>query len=349
MNLSHNAISRPAEAFLTVVRPAVDEGHLPCALFAVANREGLLRCDTVGGPKPDSIFLLASVTKPIVATGILRLVEQGAISLHEPIANHWPEFAVNHKETVTPWHLLTHTSGLDEGYAQRQPKEGAPLPHGDVREIEARLVQETFLNFAPGSRYRYCNAGFRAIAALIERLSGRDYVEYLRAEVLAPLGMADTTFSPTGSQRERAMPVLDMPFSPGLFAALASPSGGYWSTAADLIRFGQMLLGKGQFQGNRVLGSATVAAATRVHYEGVNSDDPIQPAPVYRGLGFQVVGAGRAGLVPVGTFGHGGATGTYLWVDPHHDLVIVFLTNRWGQDSRWRQRAINAFYGALEE
>lgn len=107
-------------------------------------------------------------------------------------------------------------------------------------------------------------------------------------------------------------------------------------------------LAGGARRGARILQPATVAAATRVQYVGEQDDDPIRPSTVYRGLGFSIVGPQRAELVPVGVYGHGGATGTRLWIDPIHDLVIVFLTNRWGQDNRWRDRAINAFYGQIE-
>lgn len=90
-----------------------------------------------------------------------------------------------------------------------------------------------------------------------------------------------------------------------------------------------------------------VAAATRVQYQGNSDAAIVQPAVVYRGLGFQVFGPASAELVPPGTYGHGGATGTRLWIDPVNDLVGVFLTNGWGVESIWRDRAINAFYGQL--
>lgn len=351
MNVSLDALSGAFDAFKSVVNSAVTEGHLPSAVFAVATREKLLLDDAVGPPdgatRPTaaSIYLLASITKPIVATAMLRLVERGLIALDEPVANHWPEFAVNHKGSVTLWHLLTHTSGLDESYAERRVAvEGANL-----RDLDAQLVRDTFLSFEPGSRYRYCNAAFRVMAVLIEQLTGRSYDDFVRDEVLTPLGMSDTTFSPSAEQRERAMPVVDARFDLSRFVALALPSGGYWSTTRDLVAFGQMYLNGGRHGQTRVLGTAAVAAATRVQYEGVDDGDAIRPSPVYRGLGFSIVGPGRSGLVPIGTYGHGGATGTRLWIDPVHGLVIVFLTNRWDQDNRWRERALNAFYGSLED
>lgn len=349
--MTNSSLGRAADAFWRVARAAVEAGHLPSALLAVANREEILCCEAIGGrqgethPRKDSIFLLASITKPIIATAVLRLVEQGLILLHEPVANHWPEFAANNKEAVTLWHLLTHTSGLDESNLMHRD----PSDRGPIADLEARRVAATFLGFSPGTRYRYCNAAFRVMAVLIERLTGQGYVEYLDEQVLRPLGMIDTTFRPDNRQSERVMPVLDLPFDRDLFVSAAFPSAGYWSTAADLVAFGQAYLGGGQRRGVRVLQPATVAMATRVHYEGVQEDDPIRPSTVYRGLGFSIVGPKRSELVPVGVYGHGGATGTRLWIDPLHDLVLVFLTNRWNQDNRWRDRAINAFYGQLED
>jgi CubicO group peptidase (beta-lactamase class C family) len=327
----------------------VADGHLPSAVFAVANPEETLAVEAVG-PAPaagpdlrDSIYLLASITKPIVATGILQLVERGAILLHEPIAHLWPEFAANGKEGITLWHLLTHTSGLDESYSDRL-RAG---PEVSPRVADAAALVETGLIFRPGSAYRYCNAAFRVMAILIERLSGQPYPEYLHANVLEPAGMIDTTFAPAGRRADRAVEVLDMFVPMPMFVAAASPAGGYWSTAADLLAFGQAYLNQGQGRRGRILGPAGVAAATRIQYRGNDDLDQIQPAPVYRGLGWGVVGPGRSELVSLGAFRHGGATGTLLLVDPVRRLVLTFLTNRWDQDNRWRDRAINAFFAEL--
>lgn len=349
MSLNAEQLNGPFEAAWRVLEDAVAAGNLPSAVFALANAEETLGVEASGpglgqtAVSPDSIFLLASITKPIVATGILQLVERGSILLHEPIANLWPEFAANGKPGITLWHLLTHTSGLDESYAERLERS----PGADLRDLDARGVAETGLDFPPGSAYHYCNAGFRAMATLIERISGQSYPEYLAEHVLRPAGMVDTTFAPIGARAERAVPVLDMPYPMAGFVAAASPAGGYWSTAADLIAFGQAYLNGGKGRRGSVLGPATIAAATRVQYTGNDDADAIQPAPVYRGLGWGLVGPGRSELLPLGTYRHGGATGTVLLVDPIHRLVLTVLTNRWDQDGRWRDRAINALYSGL--
>lgn len=345
--VSTHRVERAFEAAWKVISRAVADDQLPSAVFAVAGRDELIRIAATGPaqgswrPTTDSIYLLASISKPIVATAILQLVDAGQVLLNEPVANLWPEFAVNHKDTVTLWHLLTHTSGLDESDRARNG-----IPQDGARAWDVAAVRDTSLSFVPGSRYRYCNAAFRAMVTLVERLTGRDYVDILAERVLAPIGMADTSFAPSADSG-RVAPVLDCPFVLDDWVGLASPSGGYWSTATDLVAFGQMWLKQGSVGETRVLSSASVRAATRVQYEGTNLDDPIQPAPIYRGLGFSIRGPGRTELLPVGSYGHGGATGTQLWIDPINALVLVFLTNRWGQPAQWRDRALNAFYGEL--
>jgi len=348
VSLSASVVSRAFDAAWRSLHRDVESGELPSAVLAVANADETIRTEAMTAPGmawrvgSDSIFLLASITKPIVATRVLQLVEEGRILLNEPVARYWPEFATNHKETVTLWHLLTHTSGLDEGYTAQFREKAVP----DLRAADTAGVRDTFLNYAPGSRYRYCNAAFRVMTHVIEVLTGQDYISSISSGVLTRMDMPNTTFVPDPSS-EKVAPVLDFPHAMDAWLALGSPSGGYWSTAPDLISFGQSWLKNGVAGGGRVLSAASVAAATRVQYEGTDDDQPIQPAPVYRGLGWALSGPRRSELIPAGCFGHGGATGTRLLVDPFNQLVLVFLTNRWSQTGFARDRAINAFYGAL--
>src|SRR5262245_37392118 len=204
VSMDAERIANSFESAWRVIQAAVAAGHLPSAVLAVANAEETLAIRRTGpngdeSVKPDAIFLLASVTKPIAATAILQLVERGDLLLHEPVANLWPEFAANGKEQVTLWHLLTHTSGLNESF-------GRPSS-SDLRAWETEAVRATGLDFPPGSRYRYCTASFRVMTALIERLTDQPYDVHLDAKVLRPSGMIDTTFTPRGALAARAMPV----------------------------------------------------------------------------------------------------------------------------------------------
>lgn len=333
------------ESAYQVVAEGVASGALPSGVLAVATAHETVRLDAFGPLGTESIFLLASITKPIFATGVMRLVERGRVLLNTPVAEVVPEFGQAGKGDVRLWHLLTHTSGLDEAWVVR---EAGPAPRRPERLLA--LACAAPLQFRPGSRYAYCNQTFAVMAELIHRIDGRDHASYLRQEVLEPLGMQDTSYVPPDSPR--VAPVHDAPWGVdaaqrAAWIAQHSPSGGLWSTAADLVTFGQMLLGGGEHGGYRVLAPATLAAMTRLQTAGIPMSSPLGEVASAYGLGFsKAVMHGDNGpsqeLRSASGFGHGGATGTYLLVEPQLDLVIVFLTNRWGIDVPHQKRVFNA-------
>jgi CubicO group peptidase (beta-lactamase class C family) len=332
-----------------VVSDGVERGELPSTVLAVGNTRQMLRLEAFGPVAADSIFLLASITKPIFATGLMRLVERGRVLLNTPIGAVVPEFAQAGKADVRLWHLLTHTSGLDEDWVLRQ---GGPAPREPARLLD--LACAAPLQFRPGSRYTYCNPSFAVMAELIRRLDGRDHATYLSQEVLEPLGMRDTSYEPPESPRVVAVhdaPWGEDPAVRAAWIAQRSPSGGLWSTAVDVLTFGQMLLGGGQRNGYRVLAPATLAAMTQLQTAGIPMSSPLGEVASAYGLGFsKAVMHGDNGpaqeLRTSDGFGHGGATGTYLLVEPRLDLVIVFLTNRWGIDVPHQKRVFNAVIAA---
>ncbi|MGQ9684013.1 MAG: serine hydrolase domain-containing protein [Anaerolineae bacterium] len=331
-----------------VARLYVEQGEVPSAVLAVGNREGLVRCEAFSGQDaaaPDSIYLLASISKPITATALMQLVEDGLLVLSEPLARYIPEFAQPAKPTVTAHHLLTHTSGMEEkAYWDTLGASLAPV------EAFVRAACCAGLHFQPGSRYEYCTLSFFVLAELIARLSGMPYVDYLRERVLVPLGMVDTSFDP-GAENPRAMPVRNFLPEPALamWKALAVPGGGLWSTAADLVAFGRAFLNGGCADtGARLLAPATIDLMTRDHVAGLVEMVEGQPRPAHYGLGW-----GKAplrGHMPgsAQAFEHSGATGTLLLVDPEWDLVYVFLTNRWEASDQARLGALQAVYAALQ-
>lgn len=335
------------DAAFSTISDAVSVGQLPSGVLAVASSEGIVRQQSFGPVTTDSLFLIASITKSIFAAGVLRLVERGHLLLDEPVATHLPAFGANGKQDVRLWHLLTHTSGVDEAWVAQQV--------GRERYRWPRLVEATCaapLRFRPGSRYEYANPPFVIMAELVERLSGVDHATYLRDNVLAPLGMADTSYAPADSPR--VAPVLDPPWSEGHRAdwiGLRHPAAGLWSTATDLVRFGQALLGDGELDGYQVLAPATIRAMTRKQTVCVPVASPIGDLQAYYGLGVSKTGPNNASgpsgdLRTAAGFGHGGATGTYLWIEPEYDLIFVFLTNRWGQLDAYLKRALNAVIAA---
>jgi CubicO group peptidase (beta-lactamase class C family) len=333
-----------------VLRDAVATGELPSGLLAVATARETVRCEAFGPDGPiatDGIYSLMSVTKPIVATAVLQLVERGRLLIESPVARYMPEFAVNGKQSVTVWHLLTHTSGLNDSYlaAAGLPEDRFPTPEQDLAAVCA-----TYVRFAPGTRYEYCNSAFRILGELISRQSGTPYTDYLRERVLAPAGMVDTSFSPEPAKQGRLMPVhaWEESFRAGLdgWMALAAPAGGLFGTVADLVAFGQTMLNGGVGRHGRVLSPAAVRTMTRLQTEGIPDHATGEAAYYALGWGKEPSRTGR--LVSPSGFGHGGWTGTHLWVEPDLDLVLVFLTNRLGVEGRVRTAVFNAAMASLE-
>jgi serine-type D-Ala-D-Ala carboxypeptidase len=335
------------DAAYATIAEEVGSGGLASGVLAVANADELLRLEAFGPVATDSIFLLASITKPIFATSVMRLVESGTVLLNDPVARVVPEFGANGKADVRLWHLLTHTSGLDEGWVNQ----------GAGRREWAEVVERACaapLQFQPGARYAYCNASFIVMGEMVHRLTGKDHATYLTDAVLEPLQMHDSCFIPSEGS-PRVVPVLDPPWSNeqerAAWLGLRHPAAGLWSTATDLVRFGQALLRDGELDGYRLLSPITLRAMTTLQTSTISAVTDAGQFPAYYGLGFGKAGPhGERGpsseLRSPGGFGHGGATGTYLWVEPEFDLVFVFLTNRWLQDDRTVKRALNATIAA---
>jgi serine-type D-Ala-D-Ala carboxypeptidase len=339
------AMDRLAHA-ARVADDAVARGQHPGALIVVANsaeRVWTHLAPGADGLSEQSIFLLASITKPIVSTAVMRLVEEGRLALNLPVAHYIPEFAAHGKARVTTYHLLTHTSGLEEArWAEELSGRGAP-PADYVR-----AACESYLHFEPGERCEYCSLSFAILGELIARLGGRPYPDYLREHVFAPLGMRDTAFQPIDPAR--AAPVYDAgdPEQVANFTAAAHPGGGLWSTASDLVAFGQALLRGGVYNGHRLIGPAALDTMTRNYTRGMVELVDRYAEPFNYGLGWGKPDPNGSTLGSERAYGHGGATGTYLWVDPAWDLAFIFLTNRWGLETDTARRALNAVYGALE-
>jgi len=353
--MTHVDKNRLDKAFAVVER-AVMAGEASSGVLAVADHRSLLDCRAYSAPgvekaaTEDTVFLIASISKPIVGTMLMQLVDDGAVTLADPISLYVPEFDAPGKPVVNLWSLLTHTSGLQEETWHDV------LRRGDLSEVNdayLRAACDGSLAFAPRSSYLYCTLSFRLLAEVVARVRGRSYQDELRARVLLPTGMVDTAFDPLEvdprGTRTASVEGVDARFVP-FFTALASPGGGLWSTAADLARFGQAFLNDGQAVGGRLLSPATVSLMTREHTDGLfdfGARDAVPPVKAHYGLawgkqsynGWQV-GSPRA-------FGHDGVTGTRLWIDPQYDLVYVYLTNHWESASTLKDRALGAVYGAL--
>ncbi|MBA2276110.1 MAG: beta-lactamase family protein [Chloroflexi bacterium] len=262
-------------ACLSPAASAVEAGTIPSAVVTVADSSGTILTELFPGPstprlRGDSIFFLASLTKPVVATAVMRMVERGLVDLHDPIQRLVPAFRGPGKELITAWHVLTHTAGIQD-------------VHPDVlrqqRPSTARLLEmvcQAPLRFEPGSRYEYCSSSFHLLAELLERCTGRPFPEALHELVMEPAGMVDTSFDPRHA-RPRILPVDGVPMRNRLvrelvlryLARTALPGGGLWGTEDDLARFGRALLPNVIADGRGLLSAASVAEMTREQTAGI--------------------------------------------------------------------------------
>jgi CubicO group peptidase (beta-lactamase class C family) len=354
--------AKPDKEKLAAVRKRMErfvkDGQLAGAVTVVGNARGVLSLEAVGrlrlgGEEPmprDGLFRIASMTKPITATGIMILADEGKLAVTDPVEKHLPEFrgqmlvAERTKDLltlkrparpITLRDLLTHTSGLPfypEGLRDLYAKRNRSL-------AEATLaVSQRPLEFAPGSRWAYCNSGIDTLGRIIEVVSGQNYERFLARRVFEPLGMKDTTFWPSKEQKKR-IPTLCRRKDGKLIAAPGSrlgppegarhpiPAGGLYSTGADLARFYRMMLNGGALDGKRVLSAASVKAMTSVQTGELKCG--FTPGMGF-GYGFGVVREpeGVTGMLSPGSFGHGGAFGTQSWADPKRGLFVILLIQR---------------------
>ena len=255
-------------------RTARESGRLPFTIVAVANRDGLIR----GGRGPregdrigaTAVCLLASITKPIVATAVMRLAQEGRFPLSVPIRRWLPELDTAGMAPFTAWHVLTHTTGFPDIDLVSM------LSQGGGQEELLRLTIAAGQATPPGNVFRYASFTFDLLVVAIERALDTPFDTILRETVLDPLGMAETGFDlpPAGPGRG---PVVygdlpgSMPRVPGVsnehavaaFSAVRLAGGGLWSTAHDLVRFGRAFLRGGELDGVRILGRPLVDLMTR--------------------------------------------------------------------------------------
>jgi CubicO group peptidase (beta-lactamase class C family) len=279
--------------------------------------------------EPDSIFLLASITKPVTALALMRLVDRGLVSLDDPVAHYIPEFTAGERGKILVRHILSHISGLPSMPPENTElrRANAPLSRFVERTIVAPLI------FSPGTQYRYQSAGLLLAGEIVERLTGMRLREYLQGDVFAPLGMSRSALGMGNFVLKKTAWVKDSPnanphdlkrfgANTPYWRDQGHPWGGMHSSAMDLALLMRMMLNGGKYSGKRILSRAAIDAMTRDQNRGLH-------APY--GLGWALAkspGASRFGeLVSDATFGHTGATGTVAWADPERDLICVILTN----------------------
>jgi CubicO group peptidase (beta-lactamase class C family) len=290
--------------------------------------------------RTDTVFRLASVTKPVTCAGIMILVDEGRLSLIDPVEKFLPELkdlklnpcgtlAGYNCEPVTPSRpvnvldLMTHTSGLPGGTPA-----GAAPPTTLAERVAA--VRGTTLLFEPGTAWNYSNIGIAALGRIIEVIAGEPYDRFLAERIFEPLAMKDTFFFVPPDKANRVASVYryetdGLKLVPMTAPKFPAPEGGLFSTAGDMARFHQMLLDKGSLDGQRILSAAAVEAMTTSQTGSMKAG--FAPG-VGHGFGFEVVREtlGTFRYNSIGSFVKGGAYRTYGWVDPAKDLVgIIFM------------------------
>ena len=330
------------------VNALAESGELPGACVLVARGGRAMPPRAFGKLRPgiderpveaDTIFLVASITKPVTVAAAMLLVERGQLLLDDRVSAYMPEFGSHGKDSIRIRHLMTHTSGLPDFLPENVELR---RQHAPLSEFVRRICDLT-PDFAAGTDVQYQSAGLGILGAVVERIAGVPLPEFLHREFLLPLGMTDTSLGVRHLDQER-IAYVDVPeemqgkdwgWNTPYWWNLAVPWGGMFTTARDLFRFYQMFLNGGKYASVRVLSPATVAAMTRSNLDALSD----LPEAVRRtqswGLGWGLSGR-RTGsgwsyfgdLVSSTTFGHGGATGTLAWADPARDLVCVLFTTQ---------------------
>ncbi|HEY3899850.1 MAG TPA: serine hydrolase domain-containing protein [Chthoniobacter sp.] len=343
------AQDKAPKSISAALQPFVDSHILAGAVTIVASRDKVLDVSNVGyadvaakkAMTPDALFWIASMSKPITSAALMMLVDEGKIKVDDPVEKYLPEFRgqmaiaekdANHillrkpKHPILVRNILSHTSGLD-GHSPIE------TPTLDLFPLETRVRSYAAmpLLFEPDTRYQYSNEGINTAGRIIEVVSGKKYEDFLNERLFKPLGMKDTTFWPDSAQIARIAKsykgnkdksdIEETPVSQLRYPLddhqnrFAMPAGGLFSTAADIARFGQMLLNGGQLDGKRYLTEAAVKQMTSKQTpDGVKNN---------YGFGYAVDGP---------AFGHGGAYSTHFSVDTKFGLVLVFMV----QNAGWR-------------
>jgi uncharacterized protein YbbC (DUF1343 family) len=268
----------------------------------------------------DTIFDLASLTKCIATTtSMMQLIEEGRVRLNDPVAAYLPEFAQNGKADITVRELMTHFSGLPPDVDLKSPWQSRGTAF-------AMAMQEKPI-YPPGTRFLYSDINFETLGFLVEKVTGMTLDQYASTHIFVPLGMKDTRFLPPADWIPRIAPTQYDENGKMLRGVVHDPTArrmggvaghaGLFSTADDLAIFAQELL-----SGHRIL--------SRLAVEKMSTPQQPATAPSLRGLGWDIdspYSSNRGELLPVGSFGHTGFTGTSLWIDPVTDTYIILLTN----------------------
>ena len=331
------------------LEPYIKNGELPGVVTVIATKDSVLQVDAIGYAdleskrpmKSDTVFWIASQTKPVTAVAVMILVDEGKLSLTEPVTKYLPELAnlkvaaekeenrtvlVPVDKPITLEMLLSHTAGFEflTPFQDRHRIDSLPMS----KFITTAVM--TPLRTQPGTAYHYSNIGINLAGAVVERVAGVPFEEFLAKRIFEPLDMKETTFFPNAEQLTRLATAYSfdkensklapartgfvnfVKFSQRDKERYAEPGGGLFSTPNDLVKFFQMLQGNGEFNGKRILSEAAVKEIQTKHTGTLDA--------AY-GLGVTTNG---------GVYGHGGALGTDAIVNTKNGRVLLYFIQHQG-------------------
>ena len=384
--------SHRLERIQPVIKAHIDAKDFAGAVTLVARRGKVIHFEAHGttdfeSRKPmrtDTLFRMASMTKPITAVAVLMLMEEGKLVLNDPVSKFIPEFKnpkvavwnlpndprgagvrlITADREVTLQHILTHTAGLAvsaDGPAGEFFRQAELSPRISLAEYSKRAGALP-LNFQPGTQWQYTSTvGFAVLGRVVEIVSGMNLDQFFGQRIFKPLGMTNTFFDVPPDRMGDVAPVYTLtakglvkqnppaPLPPGV--EFYSGAGGLTGSAADYLQFCQMLLNGGQLQGTRLLGRKSVELMTDNAIGDLDLANYPEPGQNLRGYGFGLgvrvrKSTGASGwLGSVGDYGWAGANGTYFWIDPKEELIgMVLMATRVG---RLRTEFPNAVYQAI--
>lgn len=337
------------------MQSAVDAGQLSGAVTVVVTPEKLVHCEATGWAdlerkqpmRPDTLFWIASMTKPVTGVAILMLEDEGKLEVTDPVAKYIPEFAglktpSGRPANLTIAQLMTHTSGLGEG-------DGKAVARARTLAELIPLFLAAPMPDEPGAKWRYSQSGINTAARIVEIAGALPFDVFLQQRLFDPLGMTNTTFYPTrkpsahravACARNRTTGALEAVPPPTTYGAEGHPpmgNGGLYSTGPDYARFCQMLLAGGVWEGKRYLSPQAMKRLMTVQTGDLPTgffqaaEQGSRGTHYGWGIGTCILRAphpGVAAMLSAGTYGHGGAWGTHAWIDPQRGAAYILMLQR---------------------
>lgn len=333
------------------VAKAYEAGNFAGCVVAIGYRGNLVYLEAFGDRQVeptrlpmqvDTLFDMASLTKPIAtATSVMVLIERGQIRLRDRLVNHLPDLVGEGTEKITVEQLLTHQAGYVPDNSIKDYQFGVEESWKRLLALKPRTV--------PGTEFKYSDVGFELLGLLVERVSGQPLDEFSKSEIFTPLGMQQTGYKPSAElkqnvaateQRDDHWMVGDVHDPRAWLLGGVAGHAGLFSTAEELAIYAQALLNGGEFDGKRILSPAGVTEMTRAR----------DASGVRRTAGWDArsgYSSNRGELLSDRAFGHGGFTGTSMWIDPEQELFVIFLSNRLHPDGKGSVNDLAGRIGAI--